>query len=178
MIFIKEYFLTTDELKENISKLSVGDKVYLSGTIYTARDQAHKRLCSLIKNGEDLPFNMNGAVIYYAGPTPSPDGLPIGSCGPTTSSRMDHFSPILLDEGSIAMIGKGDRDESVYDSIVKNNGIYFSAIGGCGALIAKAVKKSEIVAFEDLGCEAVRKLTVENLPIIVAINSDGKSIYR
>lgn len=175
---IKEYRLNTKDLKDNINFLQAGNKVLLSGVIFTARDAAHKKLKELIESDQHLPFNLKDSVIYYAGPTLAPSNLPIGSCGPTTSSRMDAFSPLLLDNGLLAMIGKGDRAESVYSSIVKNKALYFAALGGGGAIAAKSVVSSEIIAFEELGCEAIRKLEIHNFPLIVAIDSKGNSIYK
>lgn len=173
-----EFFLNVDELKSNIPKLNTGDKVYLSGTVYTARDAAHSRLCSMIAEDRALPFTLKGAVIYYAGPTPAkPDGQ-IGSFGPTTSSRMDVFAPILLDRGLIAMIGKGDRSAQVIDAIVRNKAIYFCAGGGLGALISNSIKNVEETAFSELGCESVKKLTVEKFPLITAVDCRGNSIFN
>ncbi len=175
---IKEYRLNVQNLKDNIDSLQAGDKVLLSGVVFTARDAAHKKLTELIQLNKPLPFDLNGSVIYYAGPTPAPSNLPIGSCGPTTSSRMDAFAPLLLDNGSLAMIGKGDRAETVYNSIIKNKSLYFAALGGGGAIAAKSVISAEIIAFEELGCEAVRKLEIKDFPLILAIDSKGNSIYK
>ena len=175
---IKEYRLNTQDLKDNIELLQAGDKVLLSGVVFTARDAAHKKITDLILNNQPLPFDLTDSVIYYAGPTPAPSNLPIGSCGPTTSSRMDAFAPILLDNGLRAMIGKGDRADSVYNSIIKNKSVYFVALGGGGAIAAKSVISAEIIAFEELGCEAVRKLEIQNFPLIIAIDSKGNSIYK
>lgn len=175
---IKEYCLNTKNLKDNIDSLQAGDKVLLSGVVFTARDAAHKKIKDLIDTNQPLPFDLTDSVIYYAGPTPAPSNLPIGSCGPTTSSRMDAFAPLLLDNGLLAMIGKGDRSESVYDSIKKNKALYFAALGGGGAIAAKAVVSAEIIAFEELGCEAVRELEIRNFPLILAIDSKGNSIYK
>ncbi len=174
---MSEYYINTRDLKIETENLKAGDKVYLSGIVYTARDAAHKRIVELINNGCDLPFDLEGACIYYAGPTPTPKGLPIGSCGPTTSCRMDSFAPLLLDRGLVAMIGKGQRNKEVCDAIVRNKAVYFCAIGGAGALAAKCVKSSKVIAFEDLGCESVKKLELADFPLIVAIDSNGENIF-
>ena len=158
--------------------LRAGDSVVLSGTVYTARDAAHKRITEIMASGGELPFAIDGAVIYYAGPTPAPEGLAIGSCGPTTSSRMDGFAPMLLDNGLIAMIGKGQRSDEVCAAIERNEAVYFCAIGGAGALAAKCIKSSEVIAFDDLGCESVKKLEIENFPLIVAIDCKGGNLYK
>lgn len=170
--------LTTPFTDEMISNLRAGDMVYISGTIYTARDAAHKRMCEMLEKGEPMPFDFNGAVIYYAGPCPAKPGKPIGSVGPTTAYRMDLYSPTLMKEGLKVMIGKGLRNQEVIDSIVKYNGIYFAAIGGAAALMAQCVKSAEVIAFDDLGTEAVRKLTVDKLPAIVAVDSLGHNSYQ
>ena len=167
----------TDDLASQISKIKQGDEVYLSGTIYTARDAAHKKIKELLDTGKPLPFDLNGACIYYAGPTPEPPGRPIGSCGPTTSSRMDVFTPLLMDNGLIAMIGKGPRNGDVIQAIKKHSGIYFCAIGGAGALAALAVKSFEVIAFPELGCESIKKLEIENFPLLCGIDSEGESIF-
>lgn len=163
---------------EQIINLKVYDKVMLTGYIYTARDAAHKLIVEQIKNDETLPFELKGTAIYYAGPTKAPSHLPIGSCGPTTASRMDIFSPILLDKGLSIMIGKGDRDQAVIDSIVRNKSVYLVAIGGAGALACKCIKSCEVIAYDFLGCESVKKLYVEKFPLIVAIDSNGNSLYK
>lgn len=163
---------------EIIRQLKAGDMVYLSGTIYTARDAAHKRLIELINSGKDLPFNIEGAIVYYVGPTPAKPDRVIGSAGPTTSYRMDAYAPRLLDLGLKGIIGKGDRSESVTDSIKKNNCVYFAAIGGAGAYLANCIKSSKIIAYEDLGAEAIYELEVENFPVIVAIDSEGRNYYK
>ncbi len=173
-----EHHITTPLSKEEIQKLKAGDTVYISGTIYTARDAAHKRLIELIEQNKDLPFDINGAVIYYVGPTPAMPNRAIGSAGPTTSYRMDAYTPTLLNLGLAAMIGKGDRNESVVNSIIKNCSVYFAAIGGAGAYLSNCIKKSKIIAYEDLGAEAVHKLEVENFPVIVAIDSCGRNYYK
>lgn len=173
-----EYKINVSEIKSVSEKLKAGDRVLLTGTVYTSRDAAHKRIKEAIDNGGKLPYELEGAVIYYVGPTPTPPHLPIGSCGPTTSSRMDVFSPLLLDKGVLAMIGKGPRSEDVCQAIVRNKSVYFCAVGGAGALLAKSVKKCEVVAFEDLGCESVKKMEIENLPLIVAIDSTGGNLFK
>lgn len=175
---MSELHLNTNELKANIEKLKAGQKIYLSGTVYTARDAAHDKIFSLLDSGNELPFDLNGAVIYYAGPTPTPRGMAIGSCGPTTSSRMDVFTPRLLDLGLIAMIGKGDLSKEVYDSIVKNKAVYLCAVGGAGALASKCITKCEVIAFEELGCESVKQLIFEDFPLYVAIDSNGNNLFK
>ena len=163
---------------EEIRCLRAGDSVLLSGVIYTGRDAAHKRLCAMLDRGEALPFELQHQVIYYAGPCPAKPGDPIGSCGPTTSYRMDAYAPRLCDLGLIGMIGKGQRSPSVIDAIRRNQGVYFAATGGAGALIATCVKSARVIAFEDLGAEAIRELTVERLPLIVAIDAYGGNLYE
>lgn len=175
---MENYRLHTSELKEYIGRLRAGDRVLLSGTVYTSRDAAHKRIMQAIKDEAPLPYKLDGAVIYYAGPTPAPKGHAIGSCGPTTSSRMDVYAPVLLDRGLAAMIGKGGRSREVCDAIVRNGAVYLCAIGGCGALASQCIRKSEIVAYEDLGCESVKQLTVEDFPLIVAIDCSGGSLFE
>ena len=175
---MKTYYVNTDSLRDIIPKLKFGDKIYLSGTVYTSRDAAHKRIFDLLDNNQKFPYNLTDAVIYYAGPTPTPEGLSIGSCGPTTSSRMDSYSPRLLDLGVCCMIGKGERNSDVIDSIIKNKAIYLCAIGGAGALAAKQIKSCEVIAFEDLGCESVKKLEFDNFPLIVGIDSFGGNIFK
>ena len=174
---MKEYILDTNNLKDNIDILCAGDKVLLSGTVYTARDAAHKRLINLLGNGDPLPFEMNDAALYYAGPTPTPAGLSIGSCGPTTSSRMDPYTPALLAIGLKCMIGKGPRSQSVIESIVKNSAIYLCAIGGAGALASKCINSCEVIAFDDLGCESIKKLQFKDFPLIVGIDSKGGTLF-
>lgn len=173
-----EYRINVNEIKEKSHVLKAGDRVYLSGEVFTSRDAAHKRIKEAIEKGEELPYSPENAVIYYVGPTPSPEGLPIGSCGPTTSSRMDPYSPLLLDKGVSAMIGKGPRNEEVCRAIERNGAVYFCAVGGAGALLAKSVKKCDVVAYEDLGCESVKKLVIENLPLVVAIDSQGGNLFK
>lgn len=174
----KQHIINVGDLKKRASELNAGDRVLLSGTVYTARDAAHKRIVELLDKGEKLPFNINGACIYYAGPTPAKEGAVIGSCGPTTSSRMDRFAPRLLDLGLAAMIGKGERNEAVTDAIVRNGAVYLCAIGGAGALAASCIKECEEIAFFDLGCESVKRLTVENFPLIVATDSQGGTLFK
>lgn len=157
--------------------LRAGDYVYLSGVIYTARDAAHKRMYETLAKGEALPIEMQHNVIYYLGPTPARPGHVIGSAGPTTSSRMDKYAPKLLDLGLKGMVGKGKRTQEVIDAIVRNGAVYFAAIGGAGALLSKCIKKAEVVAYDDLGTEAIRRLEVENLPVIVVIDSEGTNLY-
>ena len=169
--------LHTKNLKEQAATLKAGDSVLLSGTVYTARDAAHKRIFELMEENKPLPFAVEGAVIYYAGPTPTPEGMAIGSCGPTTSGRMDPFSPRLMDMGLAGMIGKGNRSKEVVDAIRRNGGIYLCAIGGAGALAAQSVQSLEVVAFEDLGCESVKKLELKDFPLVVAIDSEGNSLF-
>ena len=164
--------------KETVESLRAGDYVKITGTIYTARDAAHKRLYEALERGEELPIDITGTTIYYMGPSPAREGRPIGSAGPTTSSRMDKYAPKLLDLGMTAMIGKGKRSQEVLDAIVRNGGVYFAAVGGAGAIISKTIKESEIVAYEDLGTEAIRKLTVEDFPVIVVVDSKGNNLYE
>lgn len=166
------------EIAETARSLRAGDKILLSGVVYTARDAAHKRFSALLDEGKELPFPLKGSAIYYAGPTPAPEGLPIGSCGPTTSARMDVFAPRLLDLGLSAMIGKGGRSPAVCDAIRRNGAVYLCAIGGAGALAAKAVRSVEVIAFEDLGCESVKRLVVEEFPLIVGIDCAGGSLFH
>ena len=158
--------------------LRAGDYVYISGTIYTARDAAHKRMFDAIENGEPLPIDIKNNVIYYLGPTPARPGHVIGSAGPTTASRMDKYAPTLMDLGQKGMIGKGKRTKEVVDAIIRNGAVYFAAVGGAGALLSKCIKKSEVVAYDDLGTEAIRKLEVEDLPVIVVIDSEGNNLYE
>lgn len=173
-----EYTLNTNELKEKATMLKAGDRVLLSGTVYTSRDAAHKRIFAALKNGEKLPYDLNGAAIYYAGPTPAPESLVIGSCGPTTSGRMDPYAPTLLDAGLTAMIGKGERSDEVCEAICRNKGVYLCAIGGAGALASKCIKSCEVIAYEDLGCESVKKLEFDNFPLIVAIDCSGGNLFK
>lgn len=163
---------------KDIDSLNMGDEVLLNGDILVGRDQAHMRLCDLVENGEELPVELKGEVIYYMGPAPTPEGKVIGACGPTTSSRMDKFAPLLLDLGLKGMIGKGPRYGDVKESIVKNRAVYFYSYGGCGALYSKKIEKNTLVAFEDLGPEAIYRLSVKDFPVIVAIDSRGNNIYE
>lgn len=166
------------KLAELTELLKAGDKVELSGWIYTGRDAAHKRFAQLISENKDLPFPVKNSVIYYAGPTGTKEGMVIGSCGPTTSGRMDPYTPDLLDMGLKGIIGKGERNSKVVEAITKNKAVYFCAIGGAGALACKCIKKCEIIAFEDLGCESVKKLYIEDFPLIVAIDCHGGNIFK
>lgn len=170
-------YITTPLTAEKVKDLHSGDTVYISGVIYTARDAAHKRMVDLVAQNKPLPIDPKDAIIYYVGPTPAKPGQPIGSAGPTTSYRMDAYAPTMMDLGLRGMIGKGKRSDEVVASMKKNTAVYFGAIGGAGALLAKCVKKAEIVAYEDLGAEAVRRLEVENLPVVVIIDCEGENLY-
>ena len=170
--------LTTPLTTEDLKDLKAGDDVYITGYIYTARDAAHARLVDLLDEGKELPFDIEGAVIYYVGPTPAKPGEPIGSAGPTTSYRMDSYAPRLLDVGLKGMIGKGKRGQEVKDKIVENGAVYFAAIGGAAALIKKCIKSSEVIAYEDLGAEAVRKIYVEDFPVTVINDAQGNDLYQ
>lgn len=172
-----EIKIKTPFTKEDVEKLSVGDRVLLTGEIYTARDAAHKRMIELLESGGQLPINVKDEIIYYVGPTPAKPGTVMGSAGPTTSYRMDAYAPTLLDLGLTGMIGKGLRGEEVIQSMIKNKAVYFAAIGGAGALISKSIKKAEVVAYEDLGAEAIMRLYVEDFPLVVAIDCKGNCIY-
>ena len=172
------YDILTKDLPQMAKKLRAGDVVTLTGTIYTARDAAHKRIKAAMNAGEELPFPLNGAAIYYAGPTPAKPGQVIGSVGPTTSGRMDPFSPALLDNGLCCMIGKGVRDEAVAEAMARNGAVYMVAIGGAGATIAASVKSVEVIAYEELGCESVKRLEVEKFPAIVSMDCVGGNLYR
>lgn len=171
-------YITTPITEEISKNLHAGDYVYISGTIYVARDAAHKRMMDVLDRGEELPIDIVDSTIYYMGPSPAREGQVIGSAGPTTASRMDKYAPRLLDLGNKAMIGKGKRSPQVIDAIIRNKGVYFAAIGGAGALISKCIKKSEVVCYEDLGAESIRKLEVENFPVIVVIDSEGNNLYE
>jgi fumarate hydratase subunit beta len=173
-----EIRINTQNIAEAAKTLTAGEKILLSGIIYTARDAAHKRLFAMLDCGEKLPFELKNASIYYAGPTPTPPNLPIGSCGPTTSSRMDSFAPRLLDLGLKCMIGKGGRSPEVVDAIHRNQAVYLCAIGGAGALAAKCVRSLEVIAFEDLGCESIKRLEIEDFPLFVAIDCHGGSLFE
>lgn len=165
----------TEEVTKN---LKAGDYVYITGTIYVARDAAHKRMMEVLDKNENLPIDIENATIYYMGPSPAREGRPIGSAGPTTASRMDKYAPTLLDLGQKAMIGKGKRTQEVIDAIVRNHAVYFAAIGGAGALLSKCITKSEVICYDDLGAEAIRKLEVENFPVIVVVDSSGNNLYE
>ena len=173
-----EYILNTNQLREYASQLKAGDRVILSGTVYTSRDAAHKRITQYIEEGKPLPYDLKDAVIYYAGPTPAPKNLAIGSCGPTTSSRMDVFAPDFLDRGVVAMVGKGERNKAVCDAIIRNKAVYLCAIGGAGALASKCISSCEVIAFDDLGCESVKKLNFDSFPLTVAIDCSGGNIFE
>lgn len=170
--------LTAPLDRETARSLHAGDRCLISGVIYTARDAAHKRLCALVEAGEPLPFDMENAVIYFVGPTPAKPGQVIGSAGPTTSYRMDAYSPTLIAQGQTGMIGKGKRGQAVVDAMKSHGAVYFGAIGGCGALLSRCIKSAEIVAYEDLGAEAVRRLVVEDFPVIVIIDAQGNNLYE
>lgn len=171
-------YITAPITEETTSDLKIGDYVYITGTIYVARDAAHKRMMEALDAGEELPINIKDATIYYMGPSPAREGRPIGSAGPTTATRMDKYAPRLLDLGQKAMIGKGKRSKEVIDAIVRNKAVYFAAVGGAGALLSKCIKKSETVCYEDLGAEALLKLYVENFPVIVVIDREGNNLYE
>lgn len=173
-----EKHITTPFTKDQAMSLKAGESVLISGIIYTARDAAHKRLVELLDNGHELPIDVKNQIIYYAGPAPAKPGMPIGSVGPTTSYRMDPYAPRLIDIGLTGMVGKGVRSEEVIESMKKNKAVYFGAIGGAGALIAKSVEESEVVAYEDLGSEAIRKLKVRDFPAVVVIDSFGNNLYE
>lgn len=164
--------------KEELVELQAGDYVYITGTIYSARDAAHKRMYETMLEGKEIPIDLKDNVIYYLGPTPAKEGQVIGSAGPTTSSRMDKYTPLLLENGLNGMIGKGKRSQAVIDAIVKNKAVYFAAVGGAGALLSKCIKKSEVIAYDDLGTEAIRKLEVENFPVVVVVDSLGNNLYE
>lgn len=170
--------ITTPLTAEKLKKLKIGDKVTITGTIYTGRDAAHKRMCEAVSKGEPLPFDINDATIYYVGPCPHREGEVIGSCGPTTSYRMDAYSPLLISLGMLSMIGKGQRNDDVKKAIIEHGGVYFAAIGGAGALLAQHVEKSEVIAYHDLGTEAIHKLTVKDFPVTVVIDSTGADLYE
>ena len=173
-----EYHISTNQIKEFSQTLRAGDRVYLSGVVYTARDAAHKRIFELIESGAPLPFDIDGATIYYAGPTPTPPSRAIGSCGPTTSSRMDPYAPKLLDMGLSAMIGKGQRSDEVVDAITRNGVVYLCAVGGAGALASKCVTNCDVIAFEDLGCESIKRLQIKDFPLIVGIAPNGTNLFK
>ena len=170
--------IATPITEEVTRDLKAGDYVYLTGTMYVARDAAHKRMIEALDRGEELPIDIKDATIYYMGPSPAREGRPIGSAGPTTATRMDKYAPRLLDLGEKAMIGKGKRSKEVIDAVIRNHAVYFAAIGGAGALLAKCIKKAELIAYEDLGAEALRKLYVEDMPLVVIIDSEGNNLYE
>lgn len=171
-------YINAPLIEAETKELNAGDYVYITGTIYTARDAAHKRMYESIEKNEQIPISLENNIIYYMGPSPAREGRPIGSAGPTTSSRMDKYTPIMLDLGLKGMIGKGKRSEEVRESIIRNGAVYFAAVGGAGALLSKSIKKSEVIAYDDLGTEAIRKLEVENFPAIVVIDPQGNNLYE
>lgn len=173
-----EKHLTIPMTDEEIRELRAGDMLYLSGTIYTARDAAHKRMYDTLQEGGQLPYDIEGSFVYYLGPTPARPGQVIGSAGPTTSSRMDKYTPLLLSKGLKGMIGKGKRSPEVIEAIKENGAVYLAAIGGLGALLSKRIKSAEVIAYDDLGTEAIRKLTVEDLPVVVIIDTEGNNQYE
>ena len=170
--------IKTPLTREAARKLRSGDSCLISGVIYTARDAAHKRLCELVAQGKELPLDMKDSILYFVGPTPAKPGEAIGSAGPTTSHRMDAYSPILIAQGQTGMIGKGKRSPEVIDAMKKHGAVYFGAIGGCGALLSQCIKKAEVIAYDDLGAEAIRRLEVEDFPVIVIIDSKGNNLYE
>ena len=170
--------LNTENAHEWSRELRAGDRILLSGTVYTARDAAHKKIMEKLARGEELPFDLDGAVIYYAGPTPAKNGMAIGSCGPTTSSRMDPYAPRLHELGLAATVGKGERNNNVKDALIKTGSVYLCALGGAGALAAKCITSCEVIAFEELGCESVKRLTFKDFPLYVAMDSLGGSIFH
>ena len=171
-------YIETPLTKDKVKDLHAGDYVYISGTIYTARDAAHKRMTEELAEGKSLPFDIANQIIYYLGPTPNREGQVIGSAGPTTSSRMDKYAPVLMDMGQTGMIGKGKRRTEVIESMKKNTAVYFAAVGGAGALLSQCIKKSKVIAYDDLGTEAIRELYVENLPVITVIDCQGNNMYE
>jgi fumarate hydratase subunit beta len=175
---LNTYRFTVPDFRHYTGRLKAGDRVFLSGTVYTARDAAHKKIFELLEAGKPLPFDVEDAVIYYAGPTPGHGDVIIGSCGPTTSSRMDGFAPRLYDLGLAATIGKGERNSAVAEAIIRNNAAYLCAVGGAGALISRHIKDAEEIAFPELGCESVKKLTVEDMPLVVALDCFGGDIFK
>ena len=172
------HYINTPIENETIEKLNIGDSVFISGTIYVARDAAHKRMQEMLDKKMELPFELKNNIIYYMGPSPAREGRPIGSAGPTTSGRMDKYAPTLLDLGLKGMIGKGKRNQEVKDAVIRNKAIYFAAIGGAGALLSKSIHKSEVIAFEDLGAEAILKLDVKDFPVIVVMDYKGNDLYE
>ena len=170
--------ITTPFTQEAVKNLKAGDSCLISGVIYTARDAAHKRLCELVAQGKELPMDVKDSIIYFVGPTPAKPGQAIGSAGPTTSYRMDAYSPILIEQGLTGMIGKGKRGEEVISAMKQYGAVYFGAIGGCGALLGRCIKEAEVIAYEDLGAEAIRRLVVEDFPVVVIIDSEGNNLYE
>ena len=170
--------IQTPLTREKVRELKAGDSCLITGTIYTARDAAHKRLCELVAQGKELPMEIKDSIIYFVGPTPAKPGQAIGSAGPTTAYRMDAYSPTLISIGQTGMIGKGKRNDEVVSAMKEHGAVYFGAIGGCGALLSKCIKKAEVVAYEDLGAEAIRKLEVEDFPVVVIIDSEGNNLYE
>ena len=173
-----ERHITVPVAKEEIQDLRAGDYVYLTGVIYNAIDAAHKRMYEVLSEGKELPLDIKNQMIYYMGPSPAREGRPIGSAGPTTASRMDKYAPRLLDLGLGGMIGKGKRSQAVQDAIVRNKAVYFAAVGGAGALLSKCIKRADVIAYDDLGTEAIRRLEIEDLPAIVVIDSEGNNLYE
>ena len=173
-----ERYITVPLTAETAASLQAGDYIYLTGTIYTARDAAHKRMCEALEKNEKLPLEVKGNVIYYMGPSPARDGRVIGSAGPTTASRMDKYTPALLDMGLRGMIGKGRRNQEVKDAVVRNGAVYFAAVGGAGALLSRAIISSEVIAYDDLGTEAIRKMEVKDFPVIVVLDAQGNDLYE
>lgn len=171
-------YINTPITEQVTKELKAGDYVYITGTVYVARDAAHKRMIEALQRGEEIPIDIKNSTIYYMGPSPAREGRPIGSAGPTTASRMDKYAPTLLDLGEKAMIGKGKRTKEVIDAIVRNHAVYFAAVGGAGALLSKCITKSEIICYEDLGAEAIRKIEVENFPAIVVVDCEGNNLYE
>ena len=173
-----QYELTLPCTREDLAHLKAGDTVLVTGTVYTARDAAHKRMTELLDEGKELPFEIKDSLIYYAGPTPARSGMVIGSCGPTTASRMDPFAPRLLDMGLLAMIGKGERSEEVRRAVIRNSALYLCAVGGAGALSSKCITSCKVIAFDDLGCESIKRLTFSRFPLYVGIDTEGNSIFK
>lgn len=171
-------YINTPLTTEKVENLKAGDYVYITGTIYTARDAAHKRMFETMQEGKPIPFDLTDNIIYYLGPTPEREGQVIGSAGPTTSSRMDKYTPLLLDNGLKGMIGKGKRNKEVIEAMIQNKAVYFAAVGGAGALLSKRIKASKVIAYDDLGTEAIRELYVEEFPVIVVIDSKGNNLYE
>lgn len=178
MVAKMEKHMLTPITEEKTAELHSGDYVYLTGTFYVARDAAHKRMIEALDRGENLPIDIKDATIYYMGPSPAREGRPIGSAGPTTATRMDKYAPTLLDLGQKAMIGKGKRSSQVIDAIIRNKAVYFAAVGGAGALLSKCIEESEVICYDDLGAEAIRKITVKDFPVIVVIDREGNNLYE